>query len=340
QRHKMGILNNLLLEYNKKLKPTKTLGTPTHIQIETTNKCNLKCTTCGRQVPDIRDNLKPKNMTVEEFKMIIDQFQNLSSVGLYSLGEPLSNPEIFDIIRLLKGRDVFAYLSTNGMLLDTNLGKRLVDSGLSRIQFSIDAADKGLFEELRPGSDFQRVCKNIRSFVETNDGEASKSLQTEAITTVTKRNIGEIPKIMRLCSELGVKNILLLFPFLMPTERLKPLKISRGEWKSIQEHEKTAEEYGITVDYHPRRNPTVSQVPCDWPWTSTHITVEGYVTPCCYADNPKIINMGNIFEDKFSSIWNNKIYQEFRDKVRGRAYEGCKHCPNMILSGGGYDAEG
>ena len=56
------------------------------IYIEITNYCNLKCSFCSL------DTLPKKEMSIEEFKMVIDKVKNYTdSIYLHVKGEPLLN---------------------------------------------------------------------------------------------------------------------------------------------------------------------------------------------------------------------------------------------------------
>jgi radical SAM protein with 4Fe4S-binding SPASM domain len=63
----------------------------------------------------------------------------------------------------------------------------------------------------------------------------------------------------------------------------------------------------------------LKQVVCKNPWSTAVINWEGSVLPCCavYGEGHAF---GNVFEEPFRSIWNNKPYRmarrEIKDKIR------------------------
>jgi radical SAM protein with 4Fe4S-binding SPASM domain len=67
---------------------------------------------------------------------------------------------------------------------------------------------------------------------------------------------------------------------------------------------------------------------CSWPWNSVFITVHGDVTPCCNCADSNIISFGNIFQQNFLEIWNNKQYRNFRTTFRSEIPTVCKPCPD------------
>src|SRR5580700_6625680 len=59
---------------------------PVCLYLETTNRCNLLCTTCPRTF----EQLEPeKDMSWELFTSIIDQFPKIARVVLHGVGEPM-----------------------------------------------------------------------------------------------------------------------------------------------------------------------------------------------------------------------------------------------------------
>jgi radical SAM protein with 4Fe4S-binding SPASM domain len=59
--------------------------------------------------------------------------------------------------------------STNGQLLNANLVKDLIDSGLDDIMISIDGLTKATFEKIRRGLDFDTVVNNVIKLIELRD---------------------------------------------------------------------------------------------------------------------------------------------------------------------------
>jgi Fe-coproporphyrin III synthase len=62
-------------------------------------------------------------------------------VVLFSGGEPLLRPDIFDLIRYATGRQMRAVVSTNGTLITPDAAARLKDAGLSYVGISLDGLE-------------------------------------------------------------------------------------------------------------------------------------------------------------------------------------------------------
>ena len=53
--------------------------------------------------------------------------------------------------------------TTNATLLNDTISKKIIDSGVDVVFFSVDGASKETFEKIRVGANFERVKENIRS---------------------------------------------------------------------------------------------------------------------------------------------------------------------------------
>ena len=95
--------------------------------VEATNQCNLACKICLRQSwAEI-----PGHMSEAVFSKFVDDLDELSSppeVFFGGYGEPLSHPDIVDMIRRTSAIGSRTSLITNGTLLTMKLVETLVES--------------------------------------------------------------------------------------------------------------------------------------------------------------------------------------------------------------------
>ncbi len=137
---------------------------PIHLDIETTNVCNLRCPFCAITYKNWGP-YKKGYLDLLLFKRIIDEGidNGLYSVKLSLRGEPLLHPEINKMVVYAKERGVTdIYFNTNGTLLDENKINQLIDSGLDRISISFEGIAKDVYERYRVGAKYDVVVKNIK----------------------------------------------------------------------------------------------------------------------------------------------------------------------------------
>ena len=142
---------------------------PTHVDIETTNKCNLRCIMCPHSFPTPEFRKSLGSMDVELARRIIDEGsrKGLASIKLNWRGEPLLwKAHLAETIRYAKDHGIIdIIMNTNGLLLDDELSRDIVASGLDLIVFSIDGNSEETYGEIRKGGNFDRLVYNIERFL-------------------------------------------------------------------------------------------------------------------------------------------------------------------------------
>src|SRR4051794_35607136 len=134
---------------------------PVCLYLETTNRCNLLCTTCPRTYEELEP---PADMSWELFTRIVDQIPNLMRAVLHGVGEPMLVKDLPRMVRHLKDRGVYVLFNTNGTVLNEKNGRALIDAGLDELRVSLDAANAKSFLAIRGKDYFHRILKNVRAF--------------------------------------------------------------------------------------------------------------------------------------------------------------------------------
>ena len=110
--------DNLLIETNGQglsLHPPVT--SLRRVYVEVTNKCNLTCRTCMRNVWNVKYGL----MTNETFNRILSGLQVCSpkpDIFFGGYGEPLAHPHILTMIEQAKAQGHHVFIITHGILLN------------------------------------------------------------------------------------------------------------------------------------------------------------------------------------------------------------------------------
>ncbi|MDP8255793.1 MAG: 12,18-didecarboxysiroheme deacetylase [Candidatus Alcyoniella australis] len=105
-----------------------------------TRRCNLNCVHCYSRSADT--NYGGELTTTEGRAMIDDLAAFGAPVLLFSGGEPLMRPDVFELAEYAVSKGMRAVLSTNGTLIDEPTAKRLKNIGLSYVGISLDGMEE------------------------------------------------------------------------------------------------------------------------------------------------------------------------------------------------------
>lgn len=173
------------------------------IYVEPTNLCNLRCVTCMRNVW----NEASGYMRQEIYDKIIAGLHSVNptpSVFFSGFGEPLTHPDIIQMVAQAREAGACVELITNGILLTAQMARGLKQAGLNRLWVSIDGATTDSYADIRLGAALPQVIENLRYLAKLR-GPISADLPRLGIAFVAmKRNIADLPEILRLGRSLGV----------------------------------------------------------------------------------------------------------------------------------------
>ena len=296
------------------------------LHIETSFACNLSCIMCPMSAQIKGQGL----MNYETFSKILPNISLFKRVALSGFGEPLIHKEIVKMVYETKKHSVFTNMSTNGLLLSSNLAKELIDANLDLITFSIDAAKKETYEKIRIGSRFEQVLENIENFTNLCLQKGCNTY-TQWIYVLMENNLDEVVDALRLSKELGVIRFVvkhmetatdtneltqaLFNTFLAPD--LSKEEIKKRD-QVLDELKSWAEKLKMYLVIHPIKTKTCIAYPVE----NLFIDYKGNVSPCCYLTthsvrpylkNPETENfvVGNIWENSLSRILSNEQYRKF-----------------------------
>jgi len=302
---------------------------PVCLYLETTNRCNLLCTTCPRTFEDLEP---PADMSWELFTSIVDQFPRIARVVLHGVGEPMMVRALPRMIRYLKERGVYVLFNTNGTLLTPRAGRELIDAGLDELRISLDAATPQSFALVRGRDLFARIVRNVRAFT-TLQGELNCTAPRVSLwLTGLKETIAELPAFVRLARDIGVLEVylqrLVYFPQGQGLARAESALFEQsnsGEEAHLREAEALAKSLGIAFNASGATEPGTSlrqqqdEQPwslCRRPWTLMYFTAQGKALPCCIAPfsmrGYASFTLGDATQQTLREIWNGAQYRAFR----------------------------
>lgn len=280
----------------------KTLPFPPRINIEPTNHCNMKCIMCPHGVMTRKKGI----MDMETFKKIIDECADHDvAVWLHLLGEPFLNPDIFEMIKYSREKNLKKIgLSTNGTFFDKNFAEKILRSGLTRLECSVDAVDSKSYKKMRNRDDYDNLVNNIRY-------------------------------LLQLKKELKIRTPVISIQFVKVKESENFSEVSLSQWKDYLNED----DFMMTIAYSSFAgqlnngntlltvddNETVERKPCGWLWKGTVILYNGDITICGGDYNGKSV-LDNIKNQSLKSVWTGEKYNNLRKLHIEGQYGNCGLC--------------
>jgi len=302
---------------------------PVCLYLETTNRCNLLCTTCPRTFEELEP---PADMSWDLFTSIVDQFPRIARVVLHGVGEPMMVRALPRMIRYLKDRGVYVLFNTNGTLLTLRAGRELIDAGLDELRISLDAATPRSFALVRGRDLFARILRNVRAFTTCQSELQCTTPRVSLWLTGLKETIAELPAFVRLARDIGVFEVylqrLVYFPegqgLARPASALFEQLNARDE-AQLREAAALAKSLGVAFNASGATEPGTSlrrqgdKQPwslCRRPWSLMYFTAHGKALPGCIAPFSMrgygSFTLGDATQQTLREIWNGARYQEFR----------------------------
>ena len=174
---------------------------------ETTAACNLSCVHCRRL--DVSRELCKDDLTREQ---ALGMIRSLPETGrpilVFSGGEPLMRPDLFELAEAASDSDLPTALATNGTIMDRTIAKRVVDVGFRRVSISFDGPDPETHDRFRAiDGAFEASVRGFRIL-----REHGMSMQIN--TTVTRHNYPALDRMYQLALDLGADalHIFMLVP--------------------------------------------------------------------------------------------------------------------------------
>lgn len=278
---------------------------PQTIGISLNNTCNLSCIMCHYHSPIYKPTqstdffkkpIKLDNKAVKE--AIIYASNNGCVVDFTGPGEVLLDDRIYDFIKFARENGVQRVgFTSNATLMSEDKSKKLIDSGISYIRFSVDGANEDTYRQIR-GTSLKKVEDNIISFI-----NYARSVQSNV-----EININCV-----LVESKGVRDETDLF--IQKWEEYLPF-INYISFSN----EMFLDENGYHKDAMPH-----NRYVCHWPFTNgMFIAPNGTVSICCAMQGTygrSEVNVGSIYEQSLEDIWFGEKLNKLRKECLEQQYE-------------------
>lgn len=301
-----------------------TINKPTVVQIEITNKCNLKCIHCYAS----SGNKKSYELTTNEIKKLISElYDSGTTMVLLTGGEPLLHPDFLELCKTVRSYGLELGINSNGILLTNEMARELKCLDLKLFSISLHGIKKDTHDAICGKDSYDNVIKSINIAMRQN-------LPLRFSSMISKINYKEIPQILEYALLLGIKGIS-VFRFLSVGRGINSktrLHIDNNLHKIVvSDLLRIASNNNLIfrieapyVDTSWQKNELIESVPCLAGIEICTVTSEGDIIGCNGLRNLSSV-AGNVRKTEFNKIW---LESEFFNELRRFNKNWEKLCPN------------
>ncbi len=305
---------------------------PAFAQIEPTGRCNLACRMCT--VQDRADRVV--DLSLDDFRALLDQMPGLQTLHLQGLGEPLMNPDFFDMVRLASDRGIRVSSNTNLTLLTEARARRCADCGLASLSVSLDGAEAEVYESIRRRASFAKVVRNLDRLIAARAAVGS-TLEVRGVMVLMRGNLEQLPALVRFLHAHGVDELLVqrLSSDLEQAD-LAPRYFDIRDFVRASELDdsdcaKAAEIFDRAKDIaaalglrlhlprlaSPPLEGQAARPGCRWPWEGIYLSAAGELMPCCMVASADRASFGTVARHRTGLLerWHGEAARAFRQAL-------------------------
>jgi len=328
------------------------------VYIEPTNRCNITCVTCMRNIWD-----EPLGkMAPETFEQILGGLKQITPRPLVffgGIGEPLFHTQTIEMIERVREIGAPVEIITNGILLNAERSRRLIDAHIETLWISIDGAQPESYADVRLGAELPRVIENVQTFRSMRRHSFRPMPEIGINFVAMKRNIHDLPAVLKLALSLGARrfmasnvlpydrsmqketlyNAALINIAYLPSPWLPRLNIPKLDIDdTTREAFLGALQSGWNVTFAGNNLGGANDV-CNFVESgSMAIGWDGSVAPCIpllhshttyLRKRERLIRrhvIGKVSEHSLSDLWNDPGYVAYRKRVQSFAFAPCSFC--------------
>ncbi len=171
------------------------------VNLEIADGCNIHCRMCQQH-----DALKRMRwMPLEKVRQIVPELAKADTIFMGNASEQLINPEWEPIFQEMTRLVPEVGINTNAkMIRSLEFAKRLVGSGLAKIQFSIDGTTDETVSKVRRGITFTEIARAIDLI---NEAKAQLGMEQPILlanAVAMRSNLAELPDLTSYLSKQGI----------------------------------------------------------------------------------------------------------------------------------------
>jgi radical SAM protein with 4Fe4S-binding SPASM domain len=302
--------------YLGSVKSHKVTDFPLMVILELINRCNLECSMCPQEYRNDIDQVKFNETLLDK---IFQEFKDneLQSIS-FSVSEPLLYKDFFNVIEKCHEANIMdIFLFTNGTLLNEKNAKKILESGITRLFISLDAATESAYDKIRIPVGKKQLQKErlkiledqIKNFIFLRDNIYKQQLPLVRTSFVKMNdNKEEADKFIK--KWVGIVDS-------VEIQEEFPLSTYEKVNKLLKSDNKISYE--------------LDNYNCNEPWGQITIYSDGDVAPCCNLLGKKT-TIGNIKNKTLKEIWQGNKANILRDGfIKNEPNKVCKLCQECYV---------
>ncbi len=304
------------------------LRAPVNVTWEITLKCNLRCVHCLSDAGKAQDH----ELSTEECWGLIDQWAALKVFQVnIGGGEPFAREDFLDLLQHAHEKGLVTCVSTNGLLVDRDLAKRLAELKMLYLQVSLDGATEQVNDAVRGPGTFKSILRAL-------DSLASERVPFSINTVLTRWSYPQLDDLRAMAKEYGAELRVSRF---RPSGRGKQTKDSLGpdkgqleafaEWLETHDRVRTGDSF-FCLTSEKRRRKGLDM--CGAAKMTCCVSPTGKVYPCAFLQEEAFL-CGEARFQTFKEIWDQaSVLAQFR----GLEVQSCSKCFRFESCRGGCPA--
>lgn len=310
-----------------------------HLFLEVTSRCNAHCDHCGSRC-DAKE--QGKEISAEALKStladIAKHYDPTKILLNVTGGEPLLRKDLFDILEYATSLGFPWGMTSNGILIDKAMVKKLEKAKMCTVSISIDGLEKTHEEFRHVKGCYNKILKGIEMMQKSN------VIQIVQVTTVvSKKNIHELEELYKLLLKHHVKywRVVNCDPIGRANDN-KEILLDKDDFKYLFKfiQEKSSEGKMIDVSYgcshylglNLEKKVRGSYFICMTGYAVGSILSNGDIFVCPNVPRRKELIQGNILKDNFVEVWEKK-FKPFRKENR-TSNRKCRRCKDWNICRG------
>ena len=310
-----------------------------HVQLEVSTFCNALCAYCPRTTAG--NSWNNIHLTPATLRPLLRHLPSVPYVHLQGWGEPLLNPQFFDLIELVKAHSCRCGTTTNGILLNKSTAEKLVHSGIDLVAFSLTGAGAS-HDRFRQGAPLAAVLQGIRTLAVAKGFNRKTGPTIHIAYMLLQDGVDEIDNLPGLLEGLAVNEIVVSTLDHVPHPVLADQAFVRKspEWVAVAEKmtkiktRLAAAGTRLFFDAETATSAEHSSTCSARVDRALIIAADGGIHPCVFANLPdsaigrKRKCFGSLSREGLDKTWWSDRYQSFRASFSNKKFdELCINCP-------------